>query len=103
MVSFIVALIFLSAIIHKIYNTWIQDENQKVTTKDIGSIQLIEQYAKEEGSIIYRGDELNLISQFRCNGSNSYLTFLDHLLEINKAYEKNQYELDIFLNFINIS
>ena len=53
MVSFMVALIFLSAIMHKIYNTWIQDENQKVTTKDIGSVNLIQQYAKEE-VIIYQ-------------------------------------------------
>lgn len=77
------------------------DENQKVTTKDIGSVQLIEQYAKEEGSIIYSGDELNLISQFRCNGSNSYLTFLDHLLEINKSKDINfdiDYEVRLFNN-----
>ena len=75
------------------------DENQKVTTKDIGSVQLIEQYAKEEGSIIYSGDELNLVSQFRCNGSNSYLTFLDHLLEINKLKDTNfdiDYEVKLF-------
>ena len=75
------------------------DENQKVTTKDIGSVQLIEQYAKEEESIIYSGDELNLISQFRCNGSNSYLTFLDHFLEINKSKDTNfdiDYEVRLF-------
>ena len=77
------------------------DENQKVTTKDIGSVKLIEQFAKEEGSIIYKGEELNLVSQFRCNGSNSYLTFLDHLLEIKITNDTNfdvDYEIRLFNN-----
>ena len=77
------------------------DENQKVTTKDIGSVKLIEKFAKEEGSIIYSGDELNLVSQFRCNGSNSYLTFLDHLLEIKQSNDMNfdvDYEIRLFNN-----
>lgn len=77
------------------------DENQKVTTKDIGSVNLIEQFAKEEGSIIYKGEELNLVSQFRCNGSNSYLTFLDHLLEIKITNDSNfvvDYEIRLFNN-----
>ena len=77
------------------------DENQKVTTKDIGSVKLIEQFAKEEGSIIYKGEELNLVSQFRCNGSNSYLTFLDHLLEIKTTNDSNfdvDYEIRLFNN-----
>ena len=76
------------------------DENQKVTTKDIGSVELIEKFAKEEGSIIYSSEELNLVSQFRCNGSNSYLTFLDHLLEIKKASNLN-FDIDYDIRLFN--
>lgn len=58
------------------------DENQRVTTSDIGSIELINHYAQIEGSLVYSGEELNLVSQFRCNGSDGYLAFLDNLLGI---------------------
>ena len=61
------------------------DEHQKVTTSDIGSIELINHYAKEEGSVVISGEELNLISQFRCNGSDGYLAFLDNLLGIRET------------------
>ena len=44
------------------------DENQQVTLKDIGSIDIIKKFAKEfEGDII--SGELE--SQFRCNGSDA--------------------------------
>lgn len=74
------------------------DEKQKVTTSDIGSIDLIEYYAKEEGSIVYKGEELNLISQFRCNGSDSYLNFLDSLLNSENEKFDLDYEVRLFSN-----
>ena len=55
------------------------DENQKVTLKDIGSEDLIKKFAKELGAGIYTFD---LDSQFRCNGSDGYLAWLDRVLEI---------------------
>lgn len=61
------------------------DEDQVVTTSDIGSIKMIEHFAKEEGSIVYEGSEINLVSQFRCNGSDGYLAFLDNMLGIRKT------------------
>lgn len=77
------------------------DENQKVTTSDIGSIDLIKHYAQLEGSAIYCGEELNLVSQFRCNGSDGYLAFLDNLLEIrptaNYTFDMD-YDIKIFDN-----
>ena len=69
------------------------DEDQIVTTADIGSIDLIKKFAKEEGSIVYSGDELNLVSQFRCNGSNGYLAFLDDLLGI-KEVPNTDFDID---------
>ena len=55
------------------------DENQKVTLKDIGSEDLIKKFANELGAGIYTFD---LDSQFRCNGSDGYLAWLDRVLEI---------------------
>ena len=69
------------------------DEDQIVTTADIGSIDLIKKFAEEEGSIVYCGDELNLVSQFRCNGSNGYLAFLDDLLGI-KEVPNTDFDID---------
>ena len=55
------------------------DENQKVTLKDIGSEDLIGKFAKEQGAGIYTFD---LDSQFRCNGSDGYIAWLDRILDI---------------------
>ena len=55
------------------------DENQKVTLKDIGSEDLIRRFAKEQGAGIYAFD---LDSQFRCNGSDGYIAWLDRILDI---------------------
>lgn len=61
------------------------DENQIVTTSDIGSVELIKKFAKEESSTIIYGEDLKLTSQFRCNGSDGYLAFLDNLLGIRET------------------
>ncbi len=55
------------------------DENQRVTIKDIGSSKLIHHFAREAGADV---TVLELKSQFRCNGSNGYLAWLDNVLEI---------------------
>lgn len=58
------------------------DENQKVTLNDIGSEELIKKFANDLGAGIYTYD---LDSQFRCNGSDGYLAWLDNALEIRKT------------------
>jgi hypothetical protein len=58
------------------------DEDQKVTLKDIGSKEEIERWAKELGATIHYGQ---LASQFRCNGSDGYLAWLDNTLQINET------------------
>lgn len=56
------------------------DDFQMVTTKDIGSTNEIKKWCRFFDAQIY---EDTLISQFRCNGSDSYLSWLDNVLEIN--------------------
>ncbi len=70
------------------------DESQRVTTSDIGSVEEIEKWAKYEGSeIIYK----ELKSQFRCNGSDGYLAWLDNVLEIRETanYDMDDIDYDI--------
>lgn len=72
------------------------DENQIVTAKDIGSIKEIKRFAKLAGAKVYSSQ---LESQFRCNGSDGYLSFLDDVLEIDrKSYvlSKEDYDVKIY-------
>ena len=57
------------------------DEDQAVTTKDIGSIKEIQYWCKELGSKLIIKEETKLISQFRCNGSDAYIQFIDAILQ----------------------
>lgn len=67
------------------------DENQKVTLKDIGSIDLIKQYANEFDTEIITGE---LTSQFRCDGSDAYLAWLDDVLQIRETANTYYYGVD---------
>jgi len=58
------------------------DEDQQVTLKDIGDKEEIRRWAKKHAAIV---TELKLESQFRCNGSDGYLAWLDYALGIAKA------------------
>ncbi|MCP2035477.1 DUF2075 family protein/predicted ATPase [Planomicrobium sp. HSC-17F08] len=62
------------------------DENQKVTLKDIGSIETIKHFAKEYNAGVAEGF---LASQFRCDGSDGYIAWLDDVLEIRETANAN--------------
>lgn len=64
------------------FSIFFLDENQRVTLKDIGSEDLIKQFAKELGAGI---STYELESQFRCNGSDGYIAWLDNVLEIRET------------------
>lgn len=78
------------------------DEDQRVTSKDIGSIEEIEYWTQKLHSKIHIGENLKLTSQFRCNGSDAYLAFLDNLLQIrptaNRTFEIDDYDIEVFDN-----
>ncbi|MCG3088365.1 DNA/RNA helicase domain-containing protein [Sporosarcina cyprini] len=67
------------------------DENQKVTLSDIGSIDLIKQYAKEYNAEVV---SCELTSQFRCDGSDGYIAWLDDVLQIRNTANKNDLGMD---------
>jgi len=56
------------------------DEDQRVTFKDIGERAEIERFARQAGATV---TALTLTSQFRCNGSDGYLAWLDNTLGIH--------------------
>ena len=70
------------------------DEDQKVTTKDIGSIDEIVKWANRLGSKLHYGEDLVLASQFRCGGSDGYLAFLDNLLGIRETANIDLIDVD---------
>jgi hypothetical protein len=79
------------------------DEDQAVTTKDIGTIQEISKWSKELKSNIIMREETKLVSQFRCNGSDAYIQFIDNLLQrksetVNIPFSELNYDFRIFDN-----
>ncbi|MBI5276338.1 MAG: DUF2075 domain-containing protein [Burkholderiales bacterium] len=58
------------------------DESQRVTLRDIGTRESIERWACEFGASVTR---MELSSQFRCNGSDGYLAWLDHTLQVRET------------------
>ena len=58
------------------------DEDQKVTMKDVGSVDMIEEFSAQLGAKVKR---VELESQFRCNGSDGYLAWLDNVLDIRQT------------------
>ncbi len=67
------------------------DENQRVTLKDIGSVELIKKYAEEYGAKVTSGF---LASQFRCDGSDGYIAWLDDVLQIRETANANDMGMD---------
>lgn len=64
------------------FSIFFLDEDQMVTTKDIGTRDEIIKYAKELNAGVY---EYELDSQFRCNGSDGYVAWLNNVLEIKET------------------
>lgn len=79
------------------FNIFFIDEAQRVTLQDIGSVEAIKHWAHELDSTV---TELDLVSQFRCNGSDGYLAWVDNSLQIretaNPTLDDIDYEVKIF-------
>ena len=58
------------------------DNNQRVTMQDVGGTEAITQYASSFKHVI---THLKLESQFRCNGSDGYLSWLDNLFQLRET------------------
>jgi uncharacterized protein len=73
------------------------DKDQRVTFKDIGEASEIRKWAQFCSAEV---EEAALTSQFRCNGSDAYLSWVDHTLQIREtahdAFDGIDYEFRVF-------
>lgn len=74
------------------------DKHQKVTLKDYGSISEIEKYAR-----LFKAEtkKIKLESQFRCNGSDGYLSWLTDVLEIEETANYDGFDFDFDFRVID--
>lgn len=79
------------------FSVFFVDDDQQIHIKDIGSCRYIESVAKSKGAHV---SKLKLESQFRCNGSNGFLSWLDNTLQIrdtaNIKLSKNEFDFKVF-------
>lgn len=75
------------------------DDDQRVTLLDIGHTEELRRHARELGAEV---TELELSSQFRCNGSDGYLAWLDNTLDIrgtaNPTLDGTEFDFRVFDN-----
>ena len=74
-----------------VFSVFFIDRNQRVTFSDAGTIDKIQHFGKEQNALIYEGA---LESQFRCNGSDGYLAWLDNALQIVETANYDGFEGD---------
>ncbi len=67
------------------------DESQRIDIYDIGSVDEIQKYIRQVGA---EYEILELESQFRCNGSDGYIAWIDDVLQIRETANKNGFDLD---------
>ncbi|MFX4237554.1 DNA/RNA helicase domain-containing protein [Aliarcobacter butzleri] len=75
------------------------DEDQTVTFNDIGEESEIKKWAEYYNANV---EVMELTSQFRCNGSDGYLAWIDNMLQIretaNITLDLNDYDFKVFDN-----
>ena len=76
-----------------LFTVFLIDEDQRITTKDIGSVSEIRKWAQVLGSHITMNPDTVLKSQFRCNGSDQYIQFLNNILQIEESVDIDFSEL----------
>lgn len=76
------------------------DDDQRITINDKYDVDTIVRYGMRLGAVVHKPYEL--VSQFRCDGSDGYISFLNNLLEIkqtaNTTFEFNKLKVKIFDN-----
>jgi DUF2075 family protein len=72
------------------------DEDQRVTLQDIGTRDEIVEWADHFDAEV---EELELVSQFRCNGADGYLAWLDHVLGLRATANTDLATLDYDYDF----
>lgn len=78
-----------------VFSVFFIDEDQRVHVDDYGTIDRIENIATNLGVFVTR---MELRSQFRCNGSDGYLAWLDNIFQIretaNYTFDSDEFNYD---------
>jgi DUF2075 family protein len=74
------------------------DEEQRVTLSDIGSIDEIKKFAELQGAEVITE---KLTAQFRCNGADGYLNWLDDVLEIRDTANFDGFNFDYNIEVVD--
>jgi uncharacterized protein len=69
------------------------DPKQQIDIKDHGTIEEINKWAKHYNAVVHHDHNLKLKAQFRCNGSDEYIGWVDALL-YNDSFEKTNVKVD---------
>ncbi|WNB17521.1 DUF2075 domain-containing protein [Marivirga arenosa] len=82
-----------------VFSIFFIDEKQKIHIKDIGSIEQIKAWAELEDAEV---QVMELTSQFRCEGSDGYLSWLNNSLQIkttaNRILNAKEYDFRVYDN-----
>jgi uncharacterized protein len=65
-----------------LFSIFFIDEHQRITLKDIGSTNEIKKWATYYNCLVFEDE---LLSQFRCNGSDGYISWIDSVLQIKET------------------
>jgi DUF2075 family protein len=81
------------------------DPKQSIDIKDFGTVQEIKKWADYYNADTYHGSNLKLKSQFRCNGSDEYLSWVESFL-YNEEFERSDkvidYDIRVFDNLVEM-
>lgn len=83
------------------FSVFFIDETQRIDIYDIGSVSEIEKYLDEFDVPQENRKILELESQFRCNGSDGYLAWLDDVLEIRQTANNDGFDIDYDIEIID--
>ena len=73
------------------FSVFFIDKHQRISLKDYGSIGVICEFCKYFGAEV---EHIRLESQFRCNGSDGYLSWLNDVLEIEETANFDGFDFD---------
>lgn len=80
------------------FSVFFIDESQRIHIDDIGTIEEIVKYISKEKN---EYEILELPSQFRCNGSDGYISWIDDVLEIKKTANSNIIGMDYDIRIVD--
>lgn len=73
------------------FSVFFIDKHQRISLKDYGSIEAINEFCEYFDA---KAEYIKLESQFRCNGSDGYLSWLDDVLEIEETANFDGFDFD---------